>query len=446
MKSLVKKKTLLYKFSQKHIEYIRKTEISTFNIAEGAVRAGKTVDNIYAFYNYLKTTRDKIHLASGSTQSTAKTIIGDSNGLGLEYLFRGQCHWGKFKGNEALIIKGPATKNRTRVIVFVGGAKADSYKKFRGFSIGGWIATEINLHHINTVREAFNRTAAAKDRKFFWDLNPDHPKHFIYLDFIDKYIRLQEEGKLKGVNYQHFTIDDNSTLPKDRIDEIKAQYDPTSIWYLKDIEGRRVIAEGLIYNILVNSLTANKLNVEIDFVPNNLQHRIIGIDFGGNKSGHAFTCAGITRGYEELIALKSHKMDAKDTDPDKLFEAIYQFTIACIQMFGTVDVLYCDSAEQVLINGIRTYFNKKALHVRVENALKMPINERINTMNVLTATNRFKYFKGQCDSLIEALCSAIWNPDNKTENERLDNGTSDIDTLDSWEYTFERYAALLIRR
>lgn len=34
-----------------------------------------------------------------------------------------------------------------------------------------WLATEINLHHENTIKEAFNRTAAAKDRKIYWDLN-----------------------------------------------------------------------------------------------------------------------------------------------------------------------------------------------------------------------------------------------------------------------------------
>ena len=48
-----------------------------------------------------------------------------------------------------------------------------------------WLATEINLHHENTIKEAFNRTAAAKDRKIYWDLNPDAPTHFIYKDYID---------------------------------------------------------------------------------------------------------------------------------------------------------------------------------------------------------------------------------------------------------------------
>ena len=41
-----KKQTLKYVFSEKHKEYIRRCVSCEFNVAEGAVRAGKTVDNV----------------------------------------------------------------------------------------------------------------------------------------------------------------------------------------------------------------------------------------------------------------------------------------------------------------------------------------------------------------------------------------------------------------
>lgn len=34
--------------------------------------------------------------------------------------------------------------------------------------------------------------------------------------------------------------------------------------------------------------------------------------------------------------------------------------------------------------------------------------------------------------------NAVWNPKELTKDVRLDDGTSDIDTLDAFEYTFER--------
>ena len=83
MAQVKRKKRLEYKFSQKHKDYIRKCSNCEFNVAEGAVRAGKTVDNVFAFAHELKTTPDKIHLATGSTVGNAKLNIGVSTGLGL---------------------------------------------------------------------------------------------------------------------------------------------------------------------------------------------------------------------------------------------------------------------------------------------------------------------------------------------------------------------------
>ena len=44
-----RKKTLPFAFSTKHVEYIRRCAANQINVAEGAVRAGKTVDNVFAF-------------------------------------------------------------------------------------------------------------------------------------------------------------------------------------------------------------------------------------------------------------------------------------------------------------------------------------------------------------------------------------------------------------
>lgn len=58
---------------------------------------------------------------------------------------------------------------------------------------------------------------------------------------------------------------------------------------------------------------------------------------------------------------------------------------------------------------------------------------------------RFSYMPEMCDTLVSALCTAIWNPKEITVDERLDDGTSDIDTLDAFEYTIERYIKKFIR-
>ena len=444
-----RKKTIQFRFSEKHKAYIRACVDNTYNVAEGAVRAGKTVDNVYAFAHELKTTPDRIHLATGSTMANAKLNIGDANGFGLEYIFRGQCHWGKYKDNEALFIKGPDTGYKQRIVIFAGAAKEDSYKKIRGNSYGMWIATEVNLHHENTIREAFNRQLAAKRRKIFWDLNPDNPRAIIYTEYIDKYQKADAEGKLLGgFNYMHCTLYDNINIPEQRKREIESQYDPTSIWYLRDIKGQRIIAEGLVYRQFATAISSGSKAFAIHGKATNLQEIILGVDFGGSGSGHSFTATGITRGYGTVISLASEWISCKkeSIDPEQLGNRFCDFVQRIISQYGFINVVYADSAEQTLIAGLRASLRKHGLGwVRIENALKTTINDRINAMCILIAQRRYFYVDGQCDSLVNALCTAVWNPKNLTENERLDDGTSDIDSLDSHEYTFERYISRLIK-
>lgn len=445
--AIIKRKTIPFNFSQKHKDYIKRSANCMYNIAEGAIRAGKTVDNVFAFAYELKTTKDKLHLATGSTVANAKLNIGDANGFGLEYIFRGQCRWGKYKDNDALFVRGPSTRGKQRIIIFAGGAKADSFKKIRGNSYGMWIATEINLHHDNTIKEAFNRTAAASKRKFFWDLNPDNPNAEIYTEYIDKYERKAKLGKLLGgYNYQHFTIDDNINISEQRRAEIKSQYDATSIWYKRDILGQRCIAEGLIYRIFAENY---KMYAWTDALPRNL-NIIIGVDFGGNNSAHSFTATGITPDFKNVIVLTSERIscrkdDGSDIDPDQLGLLFCDFCKRVINVCGNISRVYCDSAEQVLIAGLRTAARKQGLSwLSIQNSLKDEINNRINLTVQLMAQGRFFYIPDKAESLKNALRTAIWDPKEKTKNVRLDDGSSDIDSLDSFEYTIEREARRLI--
>ena len=97
-----KSKTLSFVFSEKHQEYMRRSRSAAINVAEGAVRAGKTVDNVFAFAYELETTPDKLHLATGSTIANAKLNIGDCNGYGREGLVRGRGNWGQATDNDGL--------------------------------------------------------------------------------------------------------------------------------------------------------------------------------------------------------------------------------------------------------------------------------------------------------------------------------------------------------
>lgn len=58
---------------------------------------------------------------------------------------------------------------------------------------------------------------------------------------------------------------------------------------------------------------------------------------------------------------------------------------------------------------------------------------------------RKAYYTEECETFQEAVSMAVWNPKN-IDLERLDDGTSDIDTLDAFEYTWERDIGKYIKK
>ena len=85
---------------------------------------------------------------------------------------------------------------------------------------------------------------------------------------------------------------------------------------------------------------------------------------------------------------------------------------------------------------------RRGLRTNVRNALKRHINDRIKLVNKLIAQGRFWVTEG-AQSVIEALCEAVW--DVKHPDERLDDNSSDIDSLDSMEYSIEPFMNELSR-
>lgn len=253
--------------------------------------------------------------------------------------------------------------------------------------------------------------------------NPDNPRHW-FRQFLDSNADI----------YQQSYIIDDGVLPVDVVEQLKKEYEGT-VYYDRFIKGLWVAAEGVIYRtfsdnpqrFIIENSSLNKRN--------DIMKATIGVDFGGGKSAHAFCCTGFTPGMRKLIVLAEYRNKDALT-PEKLNEEFVQFVRACKSRWFISDV-YCDSAEQTLINGLRQAAARERLMVNISNALKKPINERIRTTCALMGANRF-LISEDCKETIDALRSAVWDSRNMTEDVRLDNGTINIDSLDAFEYSFER--------
>lgn len=430
---ITKTKRLNYHFGDKHIEYMRQTKHSAYNIAEGSVRSGKTTDNVFCFAQDIKHSSDRVYLATASTGPTAKLIIGDCDGLGLEHIFRGQCRWGKYKGNEALLIKGVDTGNRLKVVLFCGGGKADSYKKFRGMTIGAWIATEIDLHHKNTIDEALRRQINADAHKLYWDLNPGSPHAPIYRDYIDKWAEQAANGNLiGGYNYQKFNIFDNVNLSQRNLGITLSLYAPGTVQYKRDILGQRVAAEGLIYSLYAN----DPARFVPEKLPESFDKLLVGIDWGDSKSKHAMSLCGIAGNC--LYALEAETFPAVGLDPVQVLNTCSQWIAAMAVKYKRVDYVFCDAANQTMINGLR-----KRVKVPVADSYKDTIANRINATCMLMAAGRLYIAVKSCAPLHDAFCEAVYDS-KKDQDVRLDDGTFCVDILDAFEYAWSRYIKRLV--
>ena len=261
--------------------------------------------------------------------------------------------------------------------------------------------------------------------------NPDNPRHW-FKAFLESDA---------DIYHQSYVIDDG-VLPAKVVAELKKEYAGT-VYYDRFILGQWVAAEGAIYRDFADDPERYIIDIDGSGKQYDLIKTVIGLDFGGGASAHAMCCVGFTRGYKHLIVLDEYREQDALT-PEKLTADFVDFVRKCKALWYVTDV-YCDSAEQTLINGLRTAAARERLGVNVGNALKKPINDRIRAMCMLMGADRFKINR-RCKHTIDALRAAVWDSKQLTQDVRLDNGTTNVDSLDACEYGFERDISALIQR
>lgn len=146
------------------------------------------------------------------------------------------------------------------------------------------------------------------------------------------------------------------------------------------------------------------------------------------------------------VMAKDQEKDIDSNMLDQLFcdfvqEVIDKYSVIKKQgdyvEYCNVESVYYDNAETVLGNSIRNAVEKRFPWMIVRKAKKASIIDRIRCTIRLMGAGRF-WITEDCKSLQTALSDAVWNKDVKDKDERLDDGSTDIDSLDAFEYTIER--------
>ena len=315
----------------------------------------------------------------------------------------------------------------------LGAEKVSQVAKIQGASFKYVYGDEVAKWN----KEVFDMVKSRLDKDyscFDGTCNPEQKKHWLK-EFLDS-------GA--DIYCLHYTIDDNNYLSVVVRENLKKEYWGT-VLYQRYILGLWVNAEGLIYKRFANNPEHYYLKKEFDKNQKLILPKgeiIVGIDYGGTLSGHSFVATLITYDCRKIIVLASERHFG-DIDTDELEDLQVAFIRKVQHKYGLVDYVYPDSAEQVLIRGLRSRLEQENIYCTVSPAIKELIKDRIDCERIMFAYDMVLFLEDDCETLIEALSSALWadkkNKVTEDEDKRLDDGTTDIDSLDAFEYSFERY-------
>ena len=406
------------KMTNKQREFWANCNNKRYNIKSGATRSGKTFLDYYLIpKRVMERDGSGLIVILGHTKGTIqRNIIEPMQDMyGTEYVSDiSSDNTLKLFGKRAYAL-GADKKSRVDIL------RGASFQYVYGDEVATWSPEVFSMIHSRMDKP---------DSVFDGTCNPDDPNHW-FKEFIDN---------SDNVYHQKYTLYDNPYNPPDFVKALEDEYRGT-IYFDRYILGEWVRAEGVIYKDFAAKYEDYEMDLED--IPK-LGHIAIGVDFGGTGSKHAFVATGITADFSDVIILMSRRIET-GIEPNELSSKFADFLIEVEDTFGRVNVIYTDSAEQVLPLGFRSELRNRGLGNRIiRGSRKIRVNDRIRLVGSLIGTRRLWYTK-LAQSAKEALSQSLWDEKVIGQEVRLDNGTTDIDTLDAFEYTIEtNYRRLMI--
>ena len=409
--------------TSKQKEYIREST-HRFNVKIGATRSGKTyLDIIYTIPQRIRerSGKDGLYVIMGVSKGTIERNVLEP----LRERF-GDKLVGTISSNNTAKVFGEQ-------VYCLGAEKVNQVSKIRGASIKYCYCDELAEYN----EEVWELLKSRLDKPYSCvdaTLNPESNTHWLKVNFLDTI-----DEKEIDAYVQTYTIFDNDFLDKTFVKNLCKEYEGT-IYYNRYILGQWCNAEGLIYTRFANNpsnykWTKKKQDGSYDLPEG---YTIIGIDYGGTKSGQAFVCTRISYDYKYVITLGSEK-HMGDIDPDDLEELQIEFAKKMMYKYNCeVDYMLPDNEEVVLIRGLKRRVQEEGWQTLVRGCTKEPIKDRIDCGRTMISYGILYYIEEESKTFVDALSSALWDSEAK-EDTRLDDFTTDIDTVDAWEYSWSRY-------
>lgn len=399
--------------SEKQAEYIVNAN-HRWNGKVGATQCGKTyIDTLFVIPDRIKERKGKkgLNFIVGVSKETIQRNVIEP----LQELY----------GDKA--ITDIASNNTCTIlgekVYCVGADNIGRVRKFRGARIKYLYIDEV--YDINEeVFELLKSRLSFEYSTCDFAGNPQHLSHW-----FETFLNSDAD-----IYLQRYTIFDNPFLPKEYVKQLCLEYKDT-VFYDRYILGRPCNAEGIIYRQFADNTNMFMRDEAIDEYGNPINFMIvtIGIDYGASQSSTRFICNGITTMFKEVWAID--EMCLKDVyAPETLYEKFVEFYERIVEKYNKVSHVFADygALGEVLTYGLNRYLQQHNIPLRVQDCLKGKIIDRIYMGQMLFARNKRRILK-KCVHLKEAYEQAVWS--DKEPDTRLDDNTSDIDSLDADEYS-----------
>ena len=383
-------------FTDKQLEIIKRSNREDWYmiINHGAVRAGKTkLDNTLFLKELIRVKQNALRdgverpmyilgaVSSGTLQTNILREISDDYG-----------HEFNFDRHGNFTLFGVYV-----VTTFTGSIAG--LKAIRGMTSYGAYINEATLANKEVFDEIIKRCSGYGAR-IICDTNPDHPKHWLKVNYIDK-----ADGKRIVAN--HFTIYDNSFLNKRYLDNI-INATPSGVFTERGIYGRWVIGEGAVYRDFKEEAYISSDDVPYD----KITKYYAGVDWGYEHYGSIVVLGKTPDGVVYLI--EEHAQQYKEID--------YWVDIALgiKARYGDIK-FYCDSARP---EHVARFLNERLKAICANKSVISGIEQVAKLMK----SNKFFVASDKVSKFKDEVYQYVWN-ERSGEPEKHDD-----DVLDALRY------------
>lgn len=228
-----------------------------FIVADGAVRASKTITMITSFLQWSQQYENKNFALIGKTIATLERNVIDN------FLKIANYYYLQPSRSDSPY---PHIKVGTNTYYLFEANNKASQDKIQGVTLQGSLLDEAALFPpevINQVLARHSETGA----KIWMNCNPESPYHPVKTQIIDKF-----KGNKKKIFYKTFYLDDNLTLSDDTKQELKDSF--SGVFYDRNILGKWILAEGRIYDMFNKNIHVVKTE------PRHYSKYYVAVDYG----------------------------------------------------------------------------------------------------------------------------------------------------------------------